>query len=87
VWKYDNCIISLVRSRARNSFDSCTEKDLYETEVLLDAGEIDPKLSNFCEGYHKNSYLCNNEPIEMWLLILLWVIGGAAILIALSGAM
>jgi hypothetical protein len=52
----------------------------------MESGRIDPKFSDLCSGYDENSFVCRNEPIEMWLLVLVWTIGASAILIALSGA-
>jgi hypothetical protein len=52
----------------------------------MESGRIDPKLSHLCYGYHENSFVCRNEPIEMWLLVLVWTIGASAIVIALAGA-
>lgn len=82
---YDNCVLSLVRSRARESYDSCDELDLMATEDVLQ--QENENLNHLCHEYNHNLSICGNEPIELWLLILLWAVGGVAIIISLGGAL
>jgi len=88
VWTFDECVLSLVRMRARTSFDSCTELDVYNAQQLMDSSSSDALFHHLCPSHHRNSRFCadTEPPTQMWLLVLLWVVGGTAIFLALSGA-